>query len=57
MSNEIIFICSDSQAALKAIGSVVIKSALTLECWELLNKLAESNRIDLLWVPGHSNMK
>jgi len=56
ITNEIVFICSDSQAALKALSSVEMKSALTLECWELLNNLASDNRIDLLWVPAHSNI-
>jgi ribonuclease HI len=56
ITNEIIFICSDSQAALKALSSVIFKSALTLECWESLNSIASLNRIDLIWVPGHSNV-
>lgn len=47
--NEIIFICSDSQAALKAISSVEFKSAIALECWHKLNSVASSNRVDLLW--------
>lgn len=56
-TDEILFICSDSQAALKALSSVKFTSALTLETWEVLNKLALSNRVDLLWVPGHSNIE
>lgn len=55
-TNDIIFICSDSEAALKALSSVKFTSALTLETWEALNKLALSNRVDLLWVPGHSGI-
>ena len=57
ITNEIIFICSDSQAALKAISSIEIKSALILECWEILNEVATDNRVDLLWVPSHSNIE
>src|ERR1700744_1829647 len=56
ITNEIIFICSDSQAALKATSSVEFESRLALECWETLNTLAHTNRVDLLWVPGHSNI-
>lgn len=34
-----------------------IRSSLTLECWEALNDIALGNRIDLTWVPGHSNVE
>ena len=56
IKNEIVFICSDSQAALKALTSVTFESALTLECWETLNYLASLNRVDILWVPSHSDI-
>ena len=56
ITNELIFICSDSQAAMKALSSVTFKSALTLECWETLNSLALKNRVDVIWVPSHSNI-
>lgn len=39
LMDEIIFICSDSQAVLKALSSVTFKSALTLECWETVYSL------------------
>ena len=56
-SDEIIFICSDSQGALKALSSHKFNSALALETWEALKNLAQLNRVDLIWVPGHSNIE
>jgi len=51
-----IFICSDSQAALKALSSVKFTSALTLQTWDALNSLATSHKVALIWVPSHSNI-
>lgn len=53
---EEIYICTDSQAALKALSSFKFTSALTVEAYEGLNKLAQLNKVDLLWVPGHSGV-
>jgi hypothetical protein len=43
---------SDSQAAFKA-----IKSKLVWNCFQLLLKLAEQNKVKLIWVPGHSGVE
>jgi ribonuclease HI len=48
-----IFILSDSQADIKALDSYQINSKLVWECHQSLVKLAEHNRIQLVWVPGH----
>jgi hypothetical protein len=48
-----ICILSDSQAAIKALDSFQINSKLVWDCHQSLVKLAEHNRIQLVWVPGH----
>jgi ribonuclease HI len=48
-----IYTLSDSQAAIKALYSFWINSELVLGCHQSLVKLAEHNRIPLVWVPGH----
>jgi hypothetical protein len=52
-----IFIFSDSQAALKALNSFLIKSKLVWNCFQLLLELAEQNKVTLFWVPGHSGVE
>jgi ribonuclease HI len=42
-----------SQAAIKALDSFQINSKLVWDCHQSLVKLAEHNRIQLGWVPGH----
>jgi ribonuclease HI len=54
--NKRIFICSDSKAALLALSSFQFSSKLTLECRELIQKLADDNSVTLVWVPGHSDV-
>jgi ribonuclease HI len=48
-----IYIFSNSQAAIKALDSFQINSKLVWDCHQSLVKLAEHNRIQLVWVPGH----
>ena len=43
----------DSQAAIRAINSTVIKNSTTLEAIMALNTLGESNEITLRWIPAH----
>jgi ribonuclease HI len=53
-----IFIFSDSQAALKALNSFLIKSKLVWNCFQLLLELAEHNKVKkLIWMPGHSGVE
>jgi ribonuclease HI len=56
LSEKRIFICSDSRAALQALESCKIDSKLVMECRNLLQELAHSNVLTLVWVPGHSNV-
>ncbi|XP_053968462.1 uncharacterized protein LOC128869891 [Anastrepha ludens] len=51
-----IFIYSDSQAALKSLLSSKHSSKTVKECYKLLTTLAQYFSINLLWVPGHSNI-
>jgi Ribonuclease HI len=50
---RIVCFLSDRQVAIKAIDSFHINSKLVLNCHQFLVKLAENNRIQLVWVPGH----
>ncbi|XP_036344628.1 uncharacterized protein LOC118753862 [Rhagoletis pomonella] len=52
-----IVICSDSQAALKAISSCEIKSRVVWECVARLNILGENKALQLVWVPGHKGIQ
>ncbi|CAL1685173.1 unnamed protein product [Lasius platythorax] len=55
--NKRITIFSDSRAALLAINVPRVDSALVGECKEVLNRRASTNRVRLLWVPGHTRVK
>jgi ribonuclease HI len=48
---------SDSQAAFKALNSFLIKSKLVWNCFQLLLKLAEQNKVKLMWVPGQRGVE
>ncbi|XP_036148374.1 uncharacterized protein LOC118647462 [Monomorium pharaonis] len=50
-------ICSDSQAALKALEGPRINSRLVWDCKSVLDELAEKNDVGLVWVPGHAGVK
>ena len=45
-----------SQAALKALESVTVKSKLVLECLGRLDELGTHNSVQLVWVPGHEGI-
>jgi ribonuclease HI len=51
-----IFILSDSQAALKALDKHQINSKLVWDCYQTLIELANHNRVQLVWVPGHEGV-
>jgi Ribonuclease HI len=55
-NSRTITIFTASQAALKALESVTLKSKLVLECLECLNELATHNSVELVWVPGHEGI-
>lgn len=50
------YICSDSEAVMKALMSPVTTSKLVRECKDCLNRMGRRNRITLVWVPGHSGV-
>ena len=47
------YILSYSQAAIKALDSFQLNSNLVWDCLQSLVKLAEHNKIQLVWMPGH----
>jgi ribonuclease HI len=51
--NRKIYILSDSTAAIKALDIYQINSKLVWDCHQSLIQLAEHNRVQLIWVPGH----
>ncbi|XP_037045755.1 uncharacterized protein LOC119081116 [Bradysia coprophila] len=55
--DEMVYICVDSQAALKALRAYVQTSALSLECWKIVNQVAKNNNVKLVWVPAHSGIE
>ncbi|XP_011698268.1 PREDICTED: uncharacterized protein LOC105456144 [Wasmannia auropunctata] len=54
---ERIRICSDSRAALGALGACIFDSRLVWECKNALDRLSINNDVALVWVPGHSGIK
>jgi ribonuclease HI len=48
-----IYILSDSQAAIKALNNFQINSKLVWDCHQSLMRLAQHNRVQLIWVLGH----
>jgi ribonuclease HI len=60
MHNMTICICSDSKAALSALSVnfyPLISSKLLHQCWLSLQDLSNNNRVRLLWVSGHCDIK
>jgi len=56
VNNKQISICSDSQAALKALSNPKITSRLVWDCTVALQQLSSHNAVKLFWVPGHSSI-
>lgn len=54
--NRNINICSDSEASLKALNGHCFTSKLMTECLDSLRCLSNSNKVNLIWVPGHNNV-
>ncbi|KAJ8919396.1 hypothetical protein NQ315_016489 [Exocentrus adspersus] len=52
-TEEKIFICSDSQAALTAISSPRTRSMLVQKCGDALESLARQKEVGFYLVPGH----
>jgi hypothetical protein len=56
-SEKYISICSDSQAALKALKAVRTTSPLVRQCQEALNDISARHVVGLFWVPGHAGVR
>jgi ribonuclease HI len=54
--NRNIYILSESQAAIKALGKYQITSKLVWDCHQSLIQLARHNRVQLVWVLGHEGI-
>lgn len=52
-----IYICSDSQAVLKAVRAYSHGSWTVWECRRSLSQLAKNNSLTLMWVPGHEGIE
>jgi ribonuclease HI len=52
-----ISICSDSQAALKALQAAKITSPLVRQCQKALNDISTRHTVGLYWVPGHTRVR
>jgi ribonuclease HI len=50
-------ICSDSQAALKALQAVRTTSPLFQQCQKTLNVISTWHAVELYWVPAHAGVR
>jgi ribonuclease HI len=50
-------ICSDSQAALKALQVAKRTSPLVRQCQQALNDISTRHAVGLYWVPGHAGVR
>jgi ribonuclease HI len=51
-----IYICSDSQEAIKALASPIVSSKLVRDCKVRLNDLGQLSDLKIVWVQSHSNI-
>jgi len=49
-------VCSDSQAALKALKAIRTMSPLVHQCQKVLNDISIWHAVGLFWVPGHAGI-
>jgi ribonuclease HI len=54
--NRNIFILSDSQVDIKALGKYQITSKLVWDCLQSHIQLTRHNRVQLIWVPGREGI-
>jgi ribonuclease HI len=50
-------ICSDSQAALKALKAIRTTSLLVYQCQKVLNDISVLHAVGLHWAPGHAGVR
>ncbi len=53
LKNKSLFFFSDSQAAIKSLSNLSVRSQTVLNCINSLNKLGQDNSITIKWIPGH----
>jgi ribonuclease HI len=51
-----IHICSDSRAAIAALAKTTTESSSVWACMQVLEKLSKSNKVTLMWIPGHQGI-
>jgi ribonuclease HI len=56
-SEKYVSICSDSQAALRALNAAKTTSPLVRQCQEALNNISARHVVGLYWVPGHAGVQ
>jgi ribonuclease HI len=56
-SEKHVSICSDGQAALKALQAFRTTSPLVLQCQKALNDISARHAVGLYWVPGHAAVR
>ncbi|XP_015118148.1 uncharacterized protein LOC107041864 [Diachasma alloeum] len=52
-----IYICSDRQAAIKALEKATTDSKVVWECMQALATLGERNKVTLIWAPDHHGIQ
>ena len=57
MPEKYVSICSDSQAALKALQAAKTTSPLVRQCQKTLNDISNRHTVGLYWVPGHAGVR
>ena len=55
LSGVSIGLFTDSQASIKALDKVKVKSGLVQQCIEALNELGALNTLSIVWIKGHNN--
>jgi ribonuclease HI len=50
-------ICSDIQAALKALQAIRTTPPLVQQCQKVLNDISNQHAVGLYWVPGHAGVR
>lgn len=51
-----VYICSDSQYAIKSLSNSIVVSSLVKKCRIALAELGRTNTIYIIWVPGHAGV-